>query len=259
MTVIISFERYVVIAFPLRTLSWFTRRRTRVLALLSVLFSLTMAIPRYTSVYVGENRQFGRKVEATRNLEYLLMSTVLEEFFYVTLKGFFNYVDFWAPLPLLLLFNGLVYFHVSSSPNFTKHFSPWICTFLIEWQSHLQIYRYTSNQTMLNANQKSDIRAVRMFLPVVIVLFVCNIAPIVLNYYLLKGIYYRELAMGVGLSYVLNSAVNLPIYYLGGANFRKETKTILWSSFPCIASCLGINNDQNCPSSGGSSNTDRLP
>lgn len=114
MTVLISFERYVVIAFPTTTRGWFNLRRTKILALISVLFSMIMAIPRYTSEYVGRNNGFGRSVEATKNLDYLLMSTVLEEFFYVTLKGFFNHIDFWAPLPLLLLFNSLIYFHVST-------------------------------------------------------------------------------------------------------------------------------------------------
>lgn len=111
MTVLISFERYVVVAFPMRTLHWFNLKRTRLLAMCSLIFALVMAIPRYSSVYVGVN-EIGREIGATKNLDYLLLSTSLEEFFYVTLKGYFNQVDFWAPFPLLLFFNGLVYFHV---------------------------------------------------------------------------------------------------------------------------------------------------
>lgn len=86
--------------------------------------------------------------------------------------------------------------------------------------------------------QRKEIRAVKMFFPVVIVLFLCNIEPIVHYAFIVSGVAYRELDMGMRLSFAFNSAVNLPIYYYRGTGFRHETKAALVEMFPVLGNWL---------------------
>lgn len=72
-----------------------------------------------------------------------------------------------------------------------------------------------------------------MFLPVVALLFICNIVPFVHYALLYGGNIYGETELATMLSFTINSAVNLPIYYLKGSSFRKETKLLFSSYFPC--------------------------
>ncbi len=81
---------------------------------------------------------------------------------------------------------------------------------------------FVARQKRRNSKNLGEIQAAKMFLPVVIVLFLCNIAPFLYYFFILKGIIYRELGIGCALSYVVNSAANLPIYYFGGTNFKQE-------------------------------------
>lgn len=73
--------------------------------------------------------------------------------------------------------------------------------------------------------QKRDIRAVKMFLPIVIAYFVTNIEPMV-NVFIIV-VYrttYRELYMLMFLAVAGNSVVNLPIYYLRNMSFKTGAK-----------------------------------
>lgn len=92
-----------------------------------------------------------------------------------------------------------------------------------------------------------------MFLPVVIVLFLCNIEPIV-NYFCIFNyfIVYKELYMGMLLSFSANSAVNLPIYYFGGSSFKKETKILMTVWFPCAGNW---SSDDKSKATGGTGST----
>lgn len=67
-----------------------------------------------------------------------------------------------------------------------------------------------------------------MFLPVVLVYFLTNIGPIV-NYIMIQftKTVYRELVLILFVSIAVNSAVNLPIYYMTSATFRVEVQ-MLW-------------------------------
>lgn len=113
MTLLIAVERYLVVAFPLRCSNWFTIRRSRFFILSVVIFSLMMAIPRYSSTYVTENL-LCKFVPNMEHLEYIIVTTSLEWYtlWYKRLKGFFNVIDFLVPLPLLLLINALTYYEV---------------------------------------------------------------------------------------------------------------------------------------------------
>ncbi len=73
--------------------------------------------------------------------------------------------------------------------------------------------------------QKRDIRAMKMFLPIVIAYFVTNIEPMV-NVFIIV-VYrttYRELYMLMFLAVAGNSVVNLPIYYFRNMSFKTGAK-----------------------------------
>lgn len=100
-------------------------------------------------------------------------------------------------------------------------------------------------------NQKVEMRAVRLFYPVVVVLFVCNIIPIVHITFIFNGIIYRELHIGMFTSFALNSAANMPIYYCKGSSFRQETKAMLVSNIPSLRKRLTIKKPQYDRTSSG--------
>lgn len=112
MTVVITVERYLVVAFPMKFGNWFTTKRTRVISVLVLIWALLMALPRCSSAIISRNT-IGKYMERTKFLDYIIVSTPLEKFWYFDMGGYFDVIDFWGPLPLLLLFNGLVYFHVN--------------------------------------------------------------------------------------------------------------------------------------------------
>ncbi|CAL8075548.1 unnamed protein product [Orchesella dallaii] len=210
-TVLITILNYISIAFPLTSVQWFTARRTKLLVLSSFLLSLCLGIPRYLSVFVGENHLKEEQFNVSRLNEFpnILKPTQFSRFFYGTLNGVHNQIDYWAPLPLLMIFILLSYWNVR---------------------------KINKRRKDLNFNQKNDIQAVTMFLPVVIALFVCNISPIVYYSFMhFKGIIYREMFAMVCLSAALNSSLNFPIYYFRASNFRNEARSLLsQQSIPTI-------------------------
>lgn len=113
MTILIALERYVVITFPYKAGMWFTHKRVLFSIFSVTIFSVTMGIPRFSSTYVSENK-FSKNISAVKDMEYIIVGTKLGEFWYVTVKGFFNQIDYWVPLPVLLVLNGLIYKEVSS-------------------------------------------------------------------------------------------------------------------------------------------------
>ncbi|CAL8103647.1 unnamed protein product [Orchesella dallaii] len=208
MTVLIAIERLLVVALPFRAPNWLTTGKCKMFSVGVLLFSFLMAFPRYSSLYISTNN-VGRNIKSTKELDYIILPSIYNGFWYVTLKGFFNTIDFWLPLPLLLLLNALLY---------------------------LQIRKFTRNRKNLNVKQRKDISAAKMFVPVVIVLCLCNIEPILFYFYFVKRrVLYREHHFGIRFSMAVNSAVNLPIYYFKGSSFRKECQTLLSPYLSCLA------------------------
>ncbi len=75
---------------------------------------------------------------------------------------------------------------------------------------------------------KREIRAIKMFLPVVIVYFMTNIGPIV-NYVLIhfQRRTYREMYQVMFISIAFNSVANLPIYCWSSSVFKAEFKEMV--------------------------------
>lgn len=203
MTVMITLERYLIIAFPYHSRTWFTTKNSKfMIAVIYFFTSIILATPRYTSVKIVPN-EFGRDIPSLQSWHYIMVSTPLAQFWYQTMGAYFSRIDFWVPLPTLLLLNFLIY---------------------------MEIRKFAERRREMNVRQEKEIRAVKMFVPVVVVLFVCNIEPFVYHYFIVKDqIAYRDMGVGIFLSVAVNSSVNMPIYYWKWSSFRKEVKEILSS------------------------------
>lgn len=103
---------------------------------------------------------------------------------------------------------------------------------MIFYADLIQIRRFASKRQDMKVGQRKEIRAVKMFFPVVVVLFLCNIIPYIHYGLIRSGVIYRELQMSMYASFALNSAANLPIYYYKGPGFKNETRAVLMQMLP---------------------------
>lgn len=79
----------------------------------------------------------------------------------------------------------------------------------------------------MNVHTQRDMRAVEMFLPVVVVYFFTHLVPIVRFMIItVMSTDYRELYMIFYISITVNSIVHLPIYYFKNKAFKKEADRI---------------------------------
>lgn len=111
MAILITIERFCIITFPVNANAWFTPARTKIMTLIAVLLAVFLNYPRYASWTLEKNNW--RDVKSLQELEYVLRPSVQGKFWYKTLGGIHNQIDFWLPLPILLFFNMLSYWKVS--------------------------------------------------------------------------------------------------------------------------------------------------
>ncbi|CAL8083825.1 unnamed protein product [Orchesella dallaii] len=211
LTMLITTERYVKIAFPIHSQNWIIGRRTQGFALAMVLLAIFVTIPRISSVYVAPNVLY-KDVPSMNHFSYVILTTSQNEFWYSTLKSVHVLIDFWLPLPFLLILNLL---------------------------SFREVFKLGKRRKEMNLKQRNDIQAVQMFLPVITVLLCCNMVPIthfvVLQYF---GIIYNEFHMTTILSMAVNSSVNFPIYYYRAEKFKLEARRAIAELFPLTLSII---------------------
>ncbi|CAL8084107.1 unnamed protein product [Orchesella dallaii] len=215
-TLLITIQSYLMIAFPVSSIRWFTSRSTKILSICVFIIAICLAVPRFSSMYIGLNPYHDHAVdhEMNKNVEqfrvsglhrfhYLILPTKMHRFWYHTLNRAHMQIDFWLPLPLLIFFKFLTFSNVR---------------------------KLNKKRKELNVSQEKQLQAVSMFLPVVILLFICNVAPILFYFLMeLKAIVYREMYMLLCLSTALNSSLNFLIYYFRSRNFRIEADAMLSS------------------------------
>jgi len=96
-----------------------------------------------------------------------------------------------------------------------------------------QIKKIQQRRTKLIKSQKKEIEAVKLFIPVVIAQFISNILPIIHTISIVvTKTWYRELGIAVGLSVVVNAAINFFIYWYQTSSFKSEVKTV-FSKYTC--------------------------
>lgn len=195
-TVLITAERYLVIAFPLRSSTWCTPRRTKRIIGFVFLTMTLVSVPRFVILKVAQN-YLPRDIASIGTLNYIILKTNWSPGLWKWSAGeFFLKFDAVIWLPILLVLNAMVY---------------------------IKVRQFARKRRQINASHAKEISAAKMFLPVVIILFVCNIEAFIHVYYIFdEGIIYVEHYFGIFLSVALNSSVNLPIYYFKGSGFRDE-------------------------------------
>lgn len=112
-TVLITLERYLVIAYPLRSRLWFSLTRSKLQVIFIVVYDLLVCIPKYTSLHVGENiysdKKGGLNVPCLAKSDYIFMPSKWHKFWSNTLGKCFAYylylVDILVSNLILLLFN----------------------------------------------------------------------------------------------------------------------------------------------------------
>ncbi len=113
LTLLIAFERYMVIAYPIKSRWWFSRTKSRLHVLLILFYVLMLLAPRYTSLYIGENiygdQEGGLDVPSLSKFEYIFRPTRIHSFWSGTLGASFdycvNFFDFWVPNLCMFIFN----------------------------------------------------------------------------------------------------------------------------------------------------------
>lgn len=113
-TVLITVERFLVVAFPIKLGNWFTHKRNRVLIISVAIWGFLLGMPRIMSFYVAEN-SLGYNFSSLHGVDYFITATSLEKYWYGSFGNFHDLIDFWVPLPVLLIFNSLLYHNVRNS------------------------------------------------------------------------------------------------------------------------------------------------
>lgn len=109
-TVLITIERYLMITIPFKAKLWFTPKATKIMAFLVLVLAIVINYPRFVG-YAAEPNEY-RDIPSLEGLEYVFQPTSQWKFWYKTMKGAHNWVDYWLPLPIILVFNLLSFFKV---------------------------------------------------------------------------------------------------------------------------------------------------
>lgn len=211
-TLLVTLERYVAIAYPLQVRTWCGLRKTRYYAFSLIIFGMLSNFPRYTSLYVGSNifsgeyggSDFQVDLPCLSNFEYMWLPMSLSVIWNVSwnITTISYVIEYWIPCPLLIIFNYL---------------------------SYRRVKMLSEERQGISSTQKKDLQAVKMFFPVVGFMFICNIWPtFALVVIQIWGILHRETWMIMIFAVCLNSSVNLWIYYFKGTAFRSKTREFVF-------------------------------
>ncbi|CAL8097798.1 unnamed protein product [Orchesella dallaii] len=207
MTLLISIERFLAIKYPFRAKQWFTSFNTKSFAVLLLTAAVVSKFPKFFVIRREPNiyRNGGLLIPSIQDFQYILTITEFALSVDPYLWDIHTSLEYLLPLPAMLVLNTL---------------------------SYIQVQKMLKERKDVNCSQITEINALDLFLPVVVVLIVSNLAPLVhfAFLYYLKTLY-REMNTAMLLSIVLNSAVNFHIYHYKGLKFKQDAKAILRSWF----------------------------
>ncbi len=113
LTVLITLERYLVIAYPLRSRTWFSPTRSKIQVIFILICVLILCIPKYSSMYISKNiysdKEGGLDVPSLAKSEYIFVCNKGNEFWSGILGESFGYYLYLAVFLVsnlsLLVFN----------------------------------------------------------------------------------------------------------------------------------------------------------
>uniref|UniRef100_A0A336L365 CSON002596 protein n=1 Tax=Culicoides sonorensis TaxID=179676 RepID=A0A336L365_CULSO len=192
LTITVSFERFLVVYFPLQSRRWLNYERARIYVILILLFSFIFNIPRFFEAMVLEDnhKEYGtiyciRGTALRNNLVYIK--------FYV--HWMYLIFNFFLPFTTLAFFNIMIY---------------------------RQIRKANKERLRISRSEKREISLAMMLICVVIVFLLCNILALLLN--ILEAFFHMTLDNVNHVSNLLvtiNSSVNFIIYVIFGEKFKR--------------------------------------
>lgn len=192
LTITVSFERFLVVYFPLQSRRWLNYERARIYVILILLFSLIYNIPRFLEPMVLQDQH------PTYGTIYCIAGTALRNHVvYINFYVHWMYLIFicFIPFATLSFFNIMIY---------------------------RQIRKANKERLRISRSEKREISLAMMLICVVIVFLVCNILALVLN--MLEAFYNITLDNVNQISNLLvtiNSSVNFIIYVIFGEKFKR--------------------------------------
>lgn len=192
LTITVSFERFLVVYFPLQSRRWLNYERARIYVILILLFSFAYNIPRFLEPMVLEDQH------PTYGTIYCIAGTALRNHVvYINFYVHWMYLIFicFIPFATLSFFNIMIY---------------------------RQIRKANKERLRISRSEKREISLAMMLICVVIVFLVCNILALVLN--MLEAFYSITLDNVNQISNLLvtiNSSVNFIIYVIFGEKFKR--------------------------------------
>ncbi|ODM88979.1 FMRFamide receptor [Orchesella cincta] len=200
-TILVAIERYLVVAFPIQSKSWLSPRKSQIYLSVVILLSILLTLPWILNTTIDKNNTALVPNTTLANFPYILKATGFAINVYPKMRLFQLVMNYVAPFPLLLFFNGLLYH---------------------------SIYKWSKNRQSMSRNQKKEIGAAKMFSVVVLILLLCHSVSCVIVFasQYLQAVY-RELMLLQMLSVTLSAAINFLVYFGFGKAFRDEFKKLL--------------------------------
>lgn len=192
LTITVSFERFLVVYFPLQSRRWLNYERARIYVILILLFSFIYNIPRFLEPMVLEDQH------PTYGTIHCIAGTALRNHVvYINFYVHWMYLIFicFIPFATLSFFNIMIY---------------------------RQIRKANKERLRISRSEKREISLAMMLICVVIVFLVCNILALILN--MLEAFYNITLDNVNQISNLLvtiNSSVNFVIYVIFGEKFKR--------------------------------------
>lgn len=93
------------ITFPFKDNSWFTLRNAKIYSFAVFFIAAILNFPRFFSYSVAYNEY--QDIASIQGMEYVLKAAPIGTFAYGKLRVLHNQIDYWMPLPIIILFNML--------------------------------------------------------------------------------------------------------------------------------------------------------
>lgn len=111
-TILVAVERYFVVVHPFKAKAWLNSRRPCVITVVWFVLILLINLPWWlNSVIASQTLPWNAKGPLGK-YPTIFVSTVFGRIYSRWLRRVHVFIDFVLPLPLLLLFNGMLYWHV---------------------------------------------------------------------------------------------------------------------------------------------------